>query len=74
VITPLARPLMPSVPKYRRAIFVPSAALGKSLGLSLVDLSYVRTLPNFLTFFGVPEHMINGAASSPAAPLNVRIR
>jgi hypothetical protein len=32
----LARPLMPSVPKYRRAIPVPSAALGKSLGLSLV--------------------------------------
>jgi hypothetical protein len=41
--------------------------------MSLVYPSYVRTVPDFLTFFGVVEYMINGAAGSPAAPLDVRI-
>jgi hypothetical protein len=31
-------------------------------------------MADFLTFFGVPEHMINGAAGPPAAPLDIGIR
>jgi hypothetical protein len=67
----LARPLMPSVPKYRRAIPVPSAALGKSPGLSLIYLSYVRSTTDSLTFFRAVEYMINGATGFRQRRFNV---